>query len=113
MVYGWALGLHHRWTMTCRIDRLATEDDGAILRVSGRCVGRALDVLRDALAEGHRVRTIDLKDVRQVDRAAVTLLATSEAGGIELKNCPAFIQEWIAREREVRDSRSSSDGRDR
>lgn len=85
--------------MTCRIDRLATDDDGVILRVSGRCVGGALDVLRDALAEGHGVRAIDLKDLRQVDRDAVKLLAISEASGIELKSCPAFIQEWIARER--------------
>jgi hypothetical protein len=99
--------------MTCRIDRLATEDDGVILHVSGRCVGGALDVLRDALAEGHRVRTIDLKDLRQVDRDAVKLLAISKARGIELKNCPAFIQEWIARERAEPDSHLPSDGRDR
>jgi hypothetical protein len=85
--------------MTCRIDRLATEDDGVILRVSGRCVGAALDVLRDALAESNGVRTMDLKDLRQVDRDAVKLLAMSEASGIELKNCPAFIQERIALER--------------
>lgn len=99
--------------MTCRIDRLATEDDGVILRVSGRCVGGALDVLRDALAEGHGVRTIDLKDLRQVDRDAVRLLAISETSGIELKNCPAFIQEWIARERGMPDSHHPGDGRDR
>jgi len=99
--------------MTCRIDRLATEDDGVILRVSGRCVGGALDVLRDALAEGRRVRTIDLKDVRQVDRDTVKLLAISKTNGIELMNCPAFIHEWIAREKAEPDSRLPSDGRDR
>jgi hypothetical protein len=99
--------------MTCRIDRLATENDGVILRVSGRCVGGALEVLRDALAEGHRVRTIDLKDVRQVDRDAVKFLAISKTSGIELKNCPAFIQEWLARERAEPDSHLPSDGRDR
>jgi hypothetical protein len=99
--------------MTCRIDRLAAEDDGVILRVSGRCIGEALDILRDALAEGHGVRMIDLKDLRQVDRDAVRLLAITETGGIELKNCPAFIQEWIARERRVPDSHLPSDGRDR
>ena len=90
--------------MTCRIDRLATVDDGVILRISGRCVGKALDVLRDALAEVHGVRTIDLKDLRQVDRDAVKLLAISKARGIELKNCPGFVQEWIARERAEPDS---------
>src|SRR4051812_48783380 len=98
--------------MTCRIDRFATEDDGVILRISGRCVGAALDVLRDALTDGHSVRTIDLKDLRQVDRDAVRLLAISKGSGIELKNCPAFILEWIARERTEPDSHLPSDGRD-
>jgi hypothetical protein len=99
--------------MTCRIDRLATEDDGVILRVSGRFAGEALDVLRHALAEGHRVRAIDLEDVRQVDRAAVKLLAISKISGIELTNCPAFIQEWIGRERAEPDPHLPGDGRDR
>jgi hypothetical protein len=29
----------------------------------------------------------------------VTLLAFSEANGIELRNCAAYIREWVARER--------------
>ena len=99
--------------MTCRIDRLTTEHDGVILRVSGRCAGGALTILRDALAERDGVRTIDLKDLRQIDRDAVKLLAISKASGIELKNCPAFVQEWIARERAEPDSHFPSDGRDR
>lgn len=41
---------------------------------------------------------IDLKDVVLVDCEAVTLLAFSEAHGIELKNCPAYIREWVTRE---------------
>jgi hypothetical protein len=99
--------------MTCRIDRLATDDDGVILRVSGRCVGGALNVLREALADGSGVTTIDLKDVRHVDRDAVKLLAISESRGIELRHCPAFIQEWIAREKADPEPRLPSDGRDR
>jgi hypothetical protein len=99
--------------MTCRIDRVATQDDGVILSISGRCIGRVLDVLRDALGDGHGVRMIDLKDLRQADRDAVRLLAISEASGIELKNCPAFIKEWIARERAESDPDPSTDSRDR
>lgn len=99
--------------MTCRIDRLATESDGVILRISGRCVGTALDILREALTEGHGVRTIDLRDLRQVDRDALRLLAMSKTRGIELRNCPAFIHEWIARESGGQDSNLASDGRDR
>jgi hypothetical protein len=29
----------------------------------------------------------------------VRLLAFSEANGIELRNCPAYIREWVAKER--------------
>ena len=42
---------------------------------------------------------IDLKGVLLVAREVVKLLAFSEANGIELRNCPAYIREWVARER--------------
>jgi hypothetical protein len=42
---------------------------------------------------------LDLEEVILVDREAVMLLAHSEANGIELRNCPAYIREWVARER--------------
>jgi hypothetical protein len=33
------------------------------------------------------------------DRDAVTLLARTEGNGIELRHCPAYIREWVTRER--------------
>ena len=42
---------------------------------------------------------LDLKDVTLVDPDAVKLLARWEAEGITLQNCPAYIREWIKRER--------------
>ena len=42
---------------------------------------------------------LDLEEVILVDREGVMLLAHSEANGIELRNCPAYIREWVARER--------------
>lgn len=42
---------------------------------------------------------MDLRDVGIVDREAVKVLAFSEVNGIELRNCPAYIREWITRER--------------
>ena len=38
-------------------------------------------------------------DVSLIDREAVTVLAFSEGNGIGLRNCPAYIREWIDRER--------------
>ena len=83
--------------MTCRIDRLWIEQ-GVALRISGRIAGEDLEVLRTALEE-IRVVAIELAEVELVDRDAVEFLALSEANGIALRHCPAYIREWITRER--------------
>jgi hypothetical protein len=83
--------------MTCRIDRLAIER-GVVLRVSGRVTGDDLEILRIALEESGVV-AVDLAAIELVDRNAVTFLAVKELSGIELTHCPAFVREWIARER--------------
>ena len=45
---------------------------------------------------------LDLKDLSLVDRDAVRFLERCEAASIKLKNCPAYIREWIRRERGAR-----------
>ncbi len=83
--------------MTCRIDRVRIER-GVVLRVSGRIAGDDLDILRTAVDES-RVVAIDLAEIELVDRDAVMFLVVAESSGIELTHCPAFIREWITRER--------------
>ena|SRR2546426_6821897 len=41
---------------------------------------------------------IDLEQVLLADREAVRLLAACELNGTELRNCPAYIREWVTRE---------------
>ena len=41
---------------------------------------------------------LDLEDVTLVDREAVGFLAGWEKGNITLKNCPAYVREWIGKE---------------
>jgi hypothetical protein len=84
--------------MSFRIDRFATEDDRVIVRISGRVGAKNLDVLQSVLEEG-RIVAIDLKDVLLIDEDAVKLLIAAQANGIELRNCTAYIREWITRER--------------
>jgi hypothetical protein len=50
--------------------------------------------------EGRRI-VLDLKDLTLVDREAVRFLGRCEADSIRLKNCPAYIREWITRERDA------------
>ena len=69
-----------------------------VLCVSGRITAQNLDMLRDLLVKDRGAVAIDLNDVLLVDGEAVKLLALSEAQGIELRNCPAYIREWVARE---------------
>ena len=83
--------------MTCRIDRVFIEQ-GVVLRISGRIAWEDLDVLRTALEEG-RVVEVDLTEVELADRDAVMLLARIETNGIALRHCPAYIREWVTRER--------------
>ena len=83
--------------MTCRIDRVSMEQ-GLVLCISGRLTAEDLDVVRMEL-DGHGVVAIAVAEIELVDREAVKLLAQAEAQGIELKSCPAYIREWIVKER--------------
>ena len=88
--------------MACRIDRLLAESDLVVLRISGRIARDDVDVLRSALDQERGAIAIDLAEVGLVDRSAVNLLVLSETRGVELRNCPPYVREWIAREREQR-----------
>jgi len=85
--------------MSCRIDRIVGVGDLVVLRVSGRIRAENVDKLRELLEREKAGVVIDLKEVTLVDREAVIFLALSETGGVELRNCPAYIREWVARER--------------
>ena len=88
-------------TMTCRIERFVIDEDQVILSVSGRINEQDVETLRASLEQERSAVAIDLKDVLIVDRGAVRLLALSELNGAELRNCPAYIREWVTRETAV------------
>ena len=46
-----------------------------------------------------RHTVLDLKDVTLVSRDAIAFLERCEANNIKLKNCAAYIREWITRQR--------------
>jgi anti-anti-sigma regulatory factor len=55
-----------------------------------------LEKLFSAETSGRRI-VLDLKDLVLVDQEAVSFLKRCEADNIALKNCPAYIREWILR----------------
>jgi hypothetical protein len=69
----------------------------AILTLSGQIDEKDLPELQGLipLDAHHKNLTLDLEEVRLVDREAIGYLAACEAVGIELKNCPAYVRKWI------------------
>jgi len=46
-----------------------------------------------------RTNILDLKETKLVDREAIRFLIQCEAKGIKLKNRPAYVREWMKREK--------------
>jgi hypothetical protein len=77
------------------------ENGEVVIKLSGRMrtenLGE-LEKLVSAEADGRRV-ILDLKDLKLVDQDAVNFLKRCEGDSIQLKNCPAYIREWMSGER--------------
>ncbi|MGO8814595.1 MAG: hypothetical protein ACLQVG_07985 [Terriglobia bacterium] len=78
--------------------RLERSQDSHLLRVSGRIDAENLGELKVQMQVYPPLRALELAEVTLVDADAVRFLATAEAAGTELRNCPLFIREWIRRE---------------
>ena len=84
--------------MSCRIERLISEQGSVVLRVSGRIEAEHADKLKEILGQESGRVTVDLEEVLIVDRDALGPLASFERNGVELRNCPGYVREWIIRE---------------
>jgi anti-anti-sigma regulatory factor len=93
-----------------RITRTRTANGEVVFRLSGRMDAESVGELRrlfNAEKDGRRI-VLDLKDLTLVDREAIIFLAKCEAD-VQIKNRPAYIREWIRRERLERESDESSE----
>jgi anti-anti-sigma regulatory factor len=80
-----------------------------VFAISGRIQAEQLQTLRAALATEHGEIVFDLKEVKLVDRDGIAFLAGCESSGVELRNCPPYVREWIFREKSP--STAGSSGR--
>jgi hypothetical protein len=87
--------------MTLRID-MTTEGPRVAVRLVGRVQRENLGDLQQHIAARGRAGVLDLDEVTLVDLEAVRFLEAAEREGIELRNCPPFVREWIDRERAAR-----------
>jgi anti-anti-sigma regulatory factor len=86
--------------MTLRIQK-SDEPERVVFRLSGRIQADQIQELRTLLrsdTSDHDI-VLDLQEVKLVDRDAVRFLARTEADGARLRNCSAFIRQWILQER--------------
>jgi ABC-type transporter Mla MlaB component len=84
--------------VTFKIDR-SSEKQKTTLRLSGRIDPEGVLELKRELEEVTGNVALDLKEVTRVDVEAVRFLGACVVQGIELRNCPPYITEWIRRER--------------
>jgi hypothetical protein len=79
---------------------LKTADgDSVVFILSGPIEAEHVAELRalfDAVEHGI---ALDLKEVTLVDRETICFLTRCEADEVELRNCPAYIREWVEREK--------------
>lgn len=80
------------------------ENENMTFALSGRMAAENVAELKTLFESETQRRPIilDLENITLVDRDAVKFLERCEADSIQLKNCPAYIREWIARERDRR-----------
>ena len=94
--------------MTLRID-ISDERDRVVFTLTGRIQAEQLSELQALVKSGlpdHSL-VVDLKEVKLVDRDAVRFLGEIEAQGTRLRNCSPFVREWISRERDGMQRRTS------
>jgi anti-anti-sigma regulatory factor len=72
--------------------------DTATLRVSGQIDGAHLAMIQAEVRRYSPRVVLDLAEATLVDRAVVRFLAAREGEGVELRNCPRYVREWIGRE---------------
>ena len=58
-----------------------------------------MDTLRNVIEDETSAIAMDLENVDLVDREAVKFLAQREINGTVLRNCSAYIREWVTRAR--------------
>jgi hypothetical protein len=85
--------------MTLRIER-STRQRFTVFSLSGRMEAEQVAALKELLDRDYRNIILDLRDLRLADRDAVRFLRGCEADGMKLENCPAYVREWMNREKD-------------
>src|ERR1700730_6368062 len=95
----WQSRASRRQPMTLRIER-STRQGFTVFTLSGRMEAEHVAELKQLFDRDYRNIILDLRDLRLADRDAVRFLRGCEADGMKLENCPAYVREWMDREKD-------------
>jgi anti-anti-sigma regulatory factor len=86
--------------MTLKIEKFV-RSGSTVFVLSGRIEAEHIEELESLLdlQKDTPAIVVDLREVRLADRGAVRFLARCESDGVRLENCPAYIREWMGREK--------------
>jgi hypothetical protein len=70
-----------------------------VFALSGHMKAEEVAELKALFAADYRTIVLDLQDVRLADRDAVKFLRDCQADEMKLENCPAYVREWMEREK--------------
>jgi hypothetical protein len=85
--------------MTLRIERSARQRF-TVFALSGRMEAEHVVELKQLFDRDYLNIILDLRELRLADRDAVRFLKGCEEDGMELQNCPAYVREWMDREKD-------------
>ena len=71
-----------------------------VFALSGRMEAEEVAELKALFDTEYRSIVLDLRDLKLTDRAAVKFLRGCERDGMKLENCPAYVREWMDREKD-------------
>jgi hypothetical protein len=91
--------------------RIEHHSDGCVikLRLSGRIQSDQIPSIVSEMDCDCVSKILDLSEVTLVDLGVVRFLIACEDEGVELVECPAYVREWMLRERAEEAEPDSSD----
>jgi len=85
--------------MTLRIER-NSRGGSTVLKLIGQIRSSDIEEVTAQVRNGDSPAVLDLDELSLVDAAVVRFLGGCEDLGLELRNCPPYIREWIKREKD-------------
>jgi anti-anti-sigma regulatory factor len=80
---------------------LAHSASAVTLTLAGKLCATSLGALRRRIVRARRTRgsvVIDLSEVTLIDRPALQFLAAQNGAGVQIINCPVYIESWLRKE---------------